>query len=66
MLTAGAPEPDVTNQRALSRLLLTDARVMATRGDAVGALQASLDTIRFGQDIGQDDTPVAGVGEACP
>jgi hypothetical protein len=61
-----APSPSFLHQRTLSRLLLTDARVMAMRGDAVGAVNSSIDGLRFGVDIGRGDSFIAGmIGLMC-
>jgi hypothetical protein len=64
--SVGTPCPNFVNQRLLWRLLLTEARVMAARGDSVGAINASLDALRFGMDIGHGATLIAGmIGQLC-
>jgi len=57
---------DVSRQRSLTRLLLADARLMAVRGDTGGALNASLDALRFAQDIAHGRTAIEGMmGALC-
>lgn len=59
--TLDSPTPNFVGVRTLARLMTAESSVLASRGQYQAATNAALDTVRYGQDMGQGSGLIDGM-----